>query len=478
MSDRIKDSIKQYEHADLPQNVEAEQMLLGSIMHDNTIYEYVSEYLQADHFFVPAHVKLYKRIHDLIQTGQLANPITIAPLLRTEIDNIREYLVQLSSMIVSSSVAQTYAKLIYDLFLKRELIQISKDILDQCYDPTSKLDAKEHIEQAEKSLFDLSIQGLDEKRDVSFGNIMGTVYQTANNAYKQGGNIIGITTGLFDVDKCLGGLHPSDLIIIAGRPSMGKTALGVNIAWNAAQAYAEKKHGGAKVGFFSLEMSAEQLGMRILGQEAAIPSDQIRRGAINSSQLSTLAHYSNMLKTIPFFIDDTPALSVSALNTRVRRWVRQENIGLVVIDYLQLLTVSGRTEGRIQELSVITRALKAIAKTYNIPVIAISQLSRAVEQREDKHPQLSDLRESGDIEQAADVVGLLKRDAYYLARQKPTDDSVKMDAWQQEMKKVYGKATLMIAKQRHGPIKNITLSFNEALTKFGNYHDASVESME
>lgn len=476
MSDK-ETSIKQ-DLKEMPHNLEAEQTLLGSIMHDNTIYEYVSEYIRPEHFYVSAHSKIYKRMSDLIQMGQIANPITLVPLLKGEIENIKEYLVSLSSTVVSSSVAQNYAKILYDIAIKRDLIHVGEKIATNGYNTGNEMSAKEQIELAEKNLFDIAIHGLEEKKDRSFSTIMNTVLQTAQRAYRQGGNIVGITTGLAEIDKCLGGLHPSDLIIIAGRPSMGKTALGVNIAFNAAQAYAQKKHGGAKVAFFSLEMSDEQLGMRIAGQEANIPSDQIRRGAINTAQLSAIAQQINILKSLPMIIIDTPSLSINALNTYVRRLVRQENIGLVVIDYLQLLTVVGKSENRVQELSVITRSLKAIAKTYNIPVIALAQLSRAVEQREDKHPQLSDLRESGDIEQAADVVCMLKRDAYYLGRQKPTDDSVKMDAWQKEMKKVYGKATLMIAKQRHGPIKNITLAFNEALTKFSNYTgpDASDEA--
>lgn len=470
MTEQKKYGMQQYENADLPHNAEAEQMLLGAIMHDNSILEQVDDFMLAEHFYSPVHQRIYKRMSDLIQSGQIANPITIVPILLQEIPNIREYVIDLSTMIVSSSVAQTYAKMIYDLYIKRQLIGIGKNILDKCYDSSLDMEARDHIEEAEKSLFDLSLKGhTQDQQDISFGAVMKNVYSMADSAFKQGGNIIGVTTGLRDVDKTLGGMHPSDLIVVAGRPSMGKTALGMNIAFNAAKAYANKIHGGVKVAFFSLEMSREQIGMRLIGQESQVPSDQIRRGAISTTQLNSLAKQMEILKTLPLFIDDTPSLSITAMNARIRRWVRQEKIGLVVIDYLQLITVNGRSESRLQELSVITRSLKAIAKTYNIPVIAISQLSRAVEMREDKHPQLSDLRESGDIEQAADVVCLLKRDAYYVARKKPADDSIKMDLWQQEMKKVHGKATLIIAKQRHGPIKNITLSFNEMLTKFGDY---------
>lgn len=452
----------------MPENIEAEQALLAALLHDNYVYEQVSEILSPENFALPVHQKIYHTIITLIERSQIANPITIAPMLVGDIEDIREYLAKLATSVVTLSGAKTYAKQIYDTFLRRRLIHLGEQIVDESYDITLDRSAIDTIESAEQHLFDLAVKGDIEKKDLGFSSALGEAVKQAQAAFERDSHIVGVTTGLHEVDKCLGGLHPSDLIIVAGRPSMGKTALAVNIAFNAAKAYKDNTDAGAKVMFFSLEMSAEQLAMRILGQESEIPSDRIRRGAITARDFDHFSKVTKELQSLPLFIDDTPALTIASLRTRVRRLYRQEKIGLIVIDYLQLLSAGGHNENRVQELSLLTRSLKALAKEMNVPVIAVSQLSRAVEQREDKHPQLSDLRESGTIEQDADIVTFVYREAYYIARNKPADGSPKMEAWQQEMSRVHGQATLMIAKQRHGPVKNITLHFNEALTKFGN----------
>lgn len=453
----------------LPHSLEAEQMLLSAIMSDNQLYEHVADLLHKDHFYVPVHQKLFACIEQLINKANIANPITLAPLIEQEIENAKEYLSQLAVMIVVVSAAKDYAWQIYDAFLRRRLIYLSEEINAKAQ--VTKLDNPviDQIEYAEQKLFELANNTEKEQNCVDFRTSICTAVLQAEEAINNDSHIVGTTTGLYELDKCIGGLHKSDLLIIAGRPSMGKTALAVNIGFSAAKAYAEGKKEGAKVLFFSLEMSNEQLAMRILGQESGIPSDKIRRGAVGRKDFQHFVSISKKIESIPFFIDDTPALTISALRTRARRMKRQENIGLVIVDYLQLLSEKGKSENRVQELSVLTRGLKALAKELDIPVLAASQLSRAVEQREDKHPQLSDLRESGTIEQDADIVVFIYRESYYIARRKPAEGSAKMDAWQQEMSQVYGKATLMVAKQRHGPIKNITVHYNEALTKFDDY---------
>lgn len=455
----------------LPNNIEAEQMLLSALMSDNQVYEHICDILHKDHFYLPVHQKLFSYIERLINNSTVANPITLSPLLENDVENSKEYLAQLAVMLVMVSASKDYAKQVYESYLRRKLIYLGEDLIAKAEIVNLENSIVNQIESAEQKLFELATNSDNEQNCVNFNQSLEKVLSTAQQALGRDGHIVGVTTGLYELDKCIGGLHKSDLIILAGRPSMGKTALAVNIGFNAAKAYQEGKKEGAKVLFFSLEMSSEQLAMRILGYESGIPSDRVRRGAINSKDLQHLAGISQKLSSVPFFIDDTPALSISALRSRVRKMKRQENIGLVIVDYLQLLSEGGKNENRVQELSVLTRGLKALAKELDIPVIAASQLSRAVEQREDKHPQLSDLRESGTIEQDADIVVFIYRESYYVARKKPADGSAKMDAWQQEMSSVYGKATLMIAKQRHGPIKNITAHYNEALTKFDNYID-------
>lgn len=454
-----------------PHNFEAEQALLGTLMHNNLAAERIEVDLRSDHFADPLHGRIFGAIMSLIEQGKLANPVTLKEYF--ERDNALEeiggvsYFISLADSLVSSVNIKDYALIIYDLYIRRQLIDVGEEVVDEAHTFDVDTSAMDKIEYAERRLFDLATQGHREGQVKTFKQSLTEAIALAEVAYKRESQVVGCTTGLRDVDKWLGGLHPSDLLILAGRPSMGKTGLATNIAFNAALAYHERKEGG-KVAFFSLEMSAEQLAMRLLAQETAIPSDRIRRGEINKSDFPKFVEASRRISEIPLFIDDTPALSISSLRSRARRLHRQHGLGLIVVDYLQLLQGTTRTENRVQEISDISRGLKALAKELNLPVIALSQLSRAVEQRDDKKPQLADLRESGSIEQDADVVIFIYREEYYEARKEPSEDSDQYASWQQKMTEIYNQADLIIAKQRHGPIGNIKVFYDGKFTKFGN----------
>ena len=451
----------------MPSAPEAELAVLGALLYDNLTYEQVSEFLKSDHFHDPVHQKLYAAITHTIQKGNLANYITIAPFMLDD-EAVKDrggeaYIRTISKSILSLQYVGEYGKQILDAYIRRELIRIGSGVVTKSQQYEVGKDATTTIEDTEHQLFQLASTNQNSKIIRPFGKVMEEVIYQSKLALSNDSHTVGIPTGLVDLDRHLGGLHPSDLIILAGRPSMGKTALATNIAFFAAN------YGGKGVAFFSLEMSAEQLAMRILGQEAGISPDKLRKGTITQSDVTNLISHSRRLANAPFYIDDTPALTIAGLRTRARRLYRQDKISLIVIDYLQLLSAGTGTESRVQELSFITRSLKALAKELNIPVLALSQLSRAVEQRDDKRPQLSDLRESGTIEQDADVVMFVFREAYYESRKKPPETSPKMGEWQARMNKIHNTAELMIAKQRHGPIKNIMLHFHDSLTKFGNY---------
>jgi replicative DNA helicase len=455
-------------------SIEAEQSLLGALLLDNKVLENVIEFLKAEHFYHPVHKNIYSSIVSFVERGNVADPITLKPIIEKD-SHINEvggvgYLLDLVDTISVISNAKDYGNLIYQLHLRREFSKIGREILLDATDYTIEKSAIDDIETAEKKLYDLATNGNFSKSHINFNQALGIALKSAELAYKRSNKLVGVTTGFADLDETLGGLHPSDLIIIAGRPSMGKTALGTNIAYNAATAYNVDKNEGAAVAFFSLEMSAEQLATRILASEAKIGSDQIRRGAIGQHDFPRLIEASRNIENIKLFIDDTPSLSVVALRNRARRLKRQYNIGLIIIDYLQLLETNShkRSDNRVQEISEISRNLKALAKELNVPVIALSQLSRAVEQREDKKPQLSDLRESGSIEQDADVVMFVYREEYYLMRNQPKEGSSKHLEWQLAVSDSKSKAEIIIAKQRHGPIRNIKLYFDGRFTKFAN----------
>ncbi|MFO1127176.1 MAG: replicative DNA helicase [Rhodospirillales bacterium] len=475
----------------LPHSVEAEMALLGAILVNNNAFERVADFLQADHFALAEHRKIFESCRRLIERGQMADPVTLKHHLEqtellVEAGGIA-YLGNLVDTAVTVINAGEYGRLIYDLYLRRELIAVGEDMVNRAYAGDIDEPGHQQIEMAEQSLFDLATRGSYEGGFETFERSMRTALELAEAAHKRQGLLSGVPTGLRDMDGRLGGLHPSDLIILAGRPSMGKTALATNIAFNAARAYRrERVEGadteavvdGAVVGFFSLEMSREQLATRILAEQTHIASDKIRRGLVPADKFPDLVAASRELQRLPIYIDDTPALSISAMRTRARRLKRQRHLGLIVIDYLQLIAPSpgSRHDNRVQELSEITRGLKALAKELGVPVLALSQLSRAVEQREDKRPQLADLRESGTIEQDADVVMFIYREEYYLQRAEPTQRPEESDdrfdsrhqEWQRRCEKVHNLAEVMIAKQRHGPIGNVRLLFEGEFTRFGD----------
>ncbi len=459
-----------------PHSLEAEQALLGALLHNNLAFEKVAEFLRPDHFSDPTHGRIFEAISNLITRGHIADPITLKEYFDRD-DSLSEvgggqYLAHLAGSVISIINAEDYGRKIYDFYLRRQLIDVGEGVVNEAHTYDLDITATDQIEIAEKKLFDLATVGSQERGLQTFSSALKQALTSADIALKRESHVVGVSSGFKELDKCLGGFHPSDLIILAGRPSMGKTALATNLAFNAARVALEKKE-GASVAFFSLEMSSEQLANRILGQEAGLSSDLIRRGDIGKSDFPRLVEVSNRLNSLPFFIDDTPALSVPALRTRARRLKRQEGLGMIVIDYLQLLSNPGKkaADNRVLELSEITRNLKALAKELNVPVLALSQLSRAVEQRDDKRPQLSDLRESGSIEQDADVVMFVYRDEYYLSRKKPTGSDDKIAEWEKSLNAVANVAEVIIAKQRHGPIGTVKLHFEGRLTKFSDLAD-------
>ncbi len=452
---------------ELPNNIEAEQSVIGSILLSNEIFDEISMIISNKNFYDPMHQKIFSAIEKLIYAGMLANPITLKNHFENEKDdlNVPEYLIKITKFSTSSRQAIEYSKIIYDLYVKRELVKISENIIDSAKLNDLDNDGQSIIESFEKSLFDLAEKGSINKNLTKFDEAMRQTIEMASNAYKNEEGIVGVPTGLRDLDDRLGGLHKSDLIIIAGRPAMGKTALATNIAFNAAQ---KLQDSGKKscIAFFSLEMSSEQLSTRILAEQSRIKSNDIRRGRISEDQFDKFIETSKNISELPLFIDETPAITIAALSNRARRIKRLEGLDMIVVDYIQLMRASNYREGRVQEISEITQGLKALAKELSVPIVALSQLSRAVEQRDEKKPQLSDLRESGSIEQDADVVMFVYRESYYLKSKEPRPATVEHAEWQAKMNEVSHLAELIIGKQRHGPTGNITLEFEEMFTKF------------
>jgi replicative DNA helicase len=476
-----------------PYNTEAEQALLGALLLSNAAHGRVAEFLEVEHFGNAVHGRIYGAIGKLIERGQIANPVTLKNLFDQD-DALAaiggaQYLLRLAESAVTIINTEDYGRHIHDLYLRRQLIAVGEDVVNDAFRQDLDDPASTQIERAEQKLFDLATSGRAETGFRPFGDAVKSAIRQAEAAYQREGRLVGVGTGFHDLDEKLGGLHPSDLVILAGRPSMGKTALATNIAFNAAKAYrpAQPRSGsrqaedGAVIGFFSLEMSAEQLAARLLAEESGVSSDRIRRGNVNQQNFDRFVQASHRLEALPLFIDDTPALSVSGLRTRARRLMRQQGLGLVVVDYLQLLRPSvpvRSLENRVQEIADITRGLKALAKELNVPVLALSQLSRAVEQREDKRPILADLRESGSIEQDADVVMFIFREEYYMRQpSQHTDETAakfndRYDEWKKRLERAHGLSEIIIAKQRHGPLGTINLYFDAETTKFDNYVDA------
>ena len=475
----------------VPHSIEAEQQLLGAILTNNDLFDRVAQILRAEHFYDPVHARIFETAAARIAKNNLASPVTLKAFLEDDAGLAElggpAYLMRLAGAAISSFAVRDYAEMIYDLAIRRELIDVGNEIAAKAARVEVQSEPKEQIVEAEQKLYALAEQGQTEQGFQSFLTAVTDAVKVANAAYQREGGLAGVSTGLIDMDKKLGGLHRSDLLILAGRPSMGKTSLATNVAFNIARAYKkgitssgeEGAVDGGVVGFFSLEMSAEQLASRILSEVAEIPSNQIRRGDFTEGEFRRIVDAAKELEAAPLFIDDTPALPISQLAARARRLKRTHGLDTLFVDYLQLVRGTGRSENRVNEISEITMGLKAIAKELDIPVVALSQLSRQVENREDKRPQLSDLRESGSIEQDADVVMFVFREEYYKEREKPGDHELdKMAIWQEEMERLHGKAEVVIGKQRHGPIGTVELSFEGQFTRFGNLVKPWQQSLE
>ena len=459
----VKDKFKE-----LPNNIEAEQSVIGSILVTNEIFDEISTIISNINFYDPMHQKIYNAIESLVYKGMLANPITLKNYFEDEKDDldIPEYLVKITKFSTSVRQAIEYSKIIYDMFVRRELIKISEQTIDSAKINDLDTNGQNIIENSERLLFDLAEKGSFNSSLVKFDDAMKQTIEMASAAYKNEGGIVGVPTGLRDLDDKLGGLHQSDLVIIAGRPSMGKTSLATNIAFNAAK-HIQDSGKKSSIAFFSLEMSSEQLSTRILSEQARISSNDIRRGRISDEQFDQFLETSKNIAELPLFIDETPAISIAAMSNRARRIKRLHGLDMVVVDYIQLMRgTTYNKDGRVQEISQITQGLKAIAKELGVPVLALSQLSRQVEQRDNHQPQLADLRESGSIEQDADVVMFVYREGYYLERLKPREATVEHAEWQAKMNEVAHLAEIIIGKQRHGPIGKVTLEFEERFTKF------------
>jgi replicative DNA helicase len=465
-----------------PHNLEAEQALLGAILVNNEAMDRVSSFLDPHHFYDPLHQQIYETAGKLIHVGKQATPITLRTFFETAEPispnlTVPQYLGTLAAQATTIINAEDYGRTVFDLATRRALIIIGEDMVNGAYDSTVDSTPQRQIEESETRLYDLAEQRKYGQGFLGFGTALTNAIEMASAAYQRSGHLSGLSTGLTDLDNKLGGLQSSDLIILAGRPSMGKTALATNIAYHIAKSYRPEQQAdgttkavdGAVVGFFSLEMSAEQLATRILSEQTEIGSEKIRRGMINEDEFRKLVEVSRVMSESPLYIDQTGGISIAQLAARARKLKRQKGLGVLIVDYLQLLTGSSRrSDNRVQEITEITTGLKALAKELAVPIIALSQLSRQVEQREDKRPQLSDLRESGSIEQDADVVMFVFREEYYVERLKPSEGTAEFSEWQQKMMAVSGKAEVIIGKQRHGPVGTVELSFESHLTRFGN----------
>jgi replicative DNA helicase len=466
-----------------PHNIEAEQALLGAILVNNEAFYRISDFLEPKHFLETIHQRIFELAGGLIRAGKLATPVTLKTFLPTELDiaglTVNQYLARLAAEATTIINAEDYGRTVYDLSIRRDLITIGEEMVNLAFDAPVDATPQSHIEDAERKLFELAETGRYESGFQRFAQALTTAVDMAAHAYQRDGGLSGMATGLTDLDFKMGGLQKSDLVILAGRPGMGKTALATNIAYNVAKAFAQgdvrpdgsrETVNGGVVGFFSLEMSAEQLATRIISEQTGIPSNKIRRGAIGETDFERIKDVSIELQNLPFYVDETGGLSIGQLAARARRLKRQRGLDLLVIDYVQLLQGSTRrsSENRVQEITEITTRLKALAKELNVPVVALSQLSRQVESREDKHPQLSDLRESGSIEQDADVVLFVYREEYYLTNKEPRPGTADHDKWLTEMDAVHGKAEVIIGKQRHGPTGTVSLQFDAEVTRFAN----------
>jgi len=465
-----------------PQNVEVEQALLGAILINNEAFYRVSDFLQPDHFFEPVHRRIYQVAGELIRASKVVSPVTIKTFLPADLAigdiNLAQYVARLAAEATTIINAEDYGRTIYDLAIRRALIGVGEEMVNVAYDAPVDKPPREQIEDAEKRLYDLAERGNYDSGFHAFETALLTAIDMASAAYQRDGHLSGLATGLDDLDRLMGGLQPSDLIILAGRPGMGKSSLATNVAYNIARAW----HGevqadgttrtvdGGVVGFFSLEMSSEQLATRIIAEQSGVSSADIRRGRITEEQFSHIVAAAREMNRVPLYLDQTGGLTIGQLAARARRLKRQRGLDLLVVDYIQLMQGSSRrgSENRVQEVTEITNSLKSLAKELNVPILALSQLSRQVENRDDKRPQLSDLRESGSIEQDADVVLFVFREEYYLKNKEPKPGTIEYEQWQDEMSQVHGIAEVIIGKQRHGPTGTVRLLFEDRLTRFSN----------
>ena len=463
-----------------PHNIEAEQALLGALLVNNDAYYRVSDFLEPEHFSEDIHRRIYEISQQLIRAGKLATPITLKTFLGDH-DlggmTVSQYIARLAVEATTVINAEAYGRTIYDLAMRRRLITIGEDMVNVAYDAPVEASPRAQIEDAERRLYELAEAGRYEGGFQSFAEALRLAVDMAAEAYKRDRKLSGVATGLSDLDRMMGGLQSSDLVILAGRPGMGKTALATNIAYNIARAYSSerqqdgtlKRLDGGIVGFFSLEMSSEQLATRVIAEQSGVPSYKIRRGEIREDEFGRVADAAREMERIPLYIDQTGGISIAQLTARARRLKRQKGLDILVVDYLQLLSGAAKKgENRVQELTEITTGLKALAKELAVPIIALSQLSRQVEQRDDKRPQLSDLRESGSIEQDADVVIFVYREEYYLKNKEPKMGTEEYFKWQTEMEQVHGRAEVIIGKQRHGPTGTVALHFEAEITRFSN----------
>ena len=477
------------DYRELPHNIEAEQALLGALLINNDAIDQIADFLKADHFFDPVHARLYEAMCRLVVRGNLASPITVKTYMEND-EGLEQlggasYLARLVSNATTLTNTKEYGRVIFELAMRRELIVIGETMATTAHDSDIDNAPDQQITTAEQALYDLAERGTDNTGFMNFEHSLSGAINMAARAYERDGKLSGIATGFRELDERLGGLQESDLVILAGRPAMGKTALATNIAFNIAQNFLQSKldgnvettpdgkikpKEGGVVGFFSLEMSAEQLAMRMLSERSGISSSHIRKGDIDESEYDRLVTASRELADAPLFIDHTGAIPIATLTARARRLKRQHGLGLIVVDYLQLVrTSSGRmNDGRVQEISEVTQGLKALAKELNVPVLALAQLSRQVEMRDDKRPQLSDLRESGSIEQDADIVMFVYREPYYLMRKKPEENTDDFFKWQEQMNQVDGTAEVIIGKNRHGPIGTAHMAFEDRFTRFSD----------
>ena len=462
----------------MPQNIEAEQSLIGSVLFDNKVLEDLPTNFATRHFFDPLHASIFDACIFLIDNGRLADPLTLKSYLKQD-DlqrdmDIEKYLSELREGVVSLSKAKFYAEEIRNCYVRRSLIRIGDELINKSVNPTIDVTPDQEISNTEEQLYNLAEKDQINSGPLDFKSVLASATNQINEAYNRKGKLSGIDTGFSGLNRQLGGLNKSDLLVLAGRPAMGKTALATNIGFNAAKSSKLEKNESILI--FSLEMSAEQLAQRILAEQSTIDSHKLRSGDLNETEFSKLVSTQNDILNLPFFIDDTPAISVGQIASRARRLKRTHGLSVIIIDYIQLIQGSKASEaqGRVQEVSNITRGLKSLAKELNVPILALSQLSRAVEQREDKRPILADLRESGSIEQDADVVMFVYREEYYLDKSEPTQrDNENQESfnerflkWQDRRNMAEGKAEIIISKQRHGPTGIVQVQFEAKFTRF------------